>query len=127
MAKNKINKKILIAEDDDDILDILKKRFEIEGFSIVIAKDGQEAVNVTQTEKPDLIISDILMPKLDGLEMAEKIKEFNKNIKIIFLTNVKDKENLDRIKKADNFDCLIKSDLRIDEIVEKVKTKLGIK
>ncbi len=125
--KNKINKKILIAEDDNDILDILKKRFEIDGFFVVSAKDGEEAVRMAESEKPDLIISDVLMPKLDGLKMLEKIKEFNKNIKIIFLTNLKDKENLERIKNAGNFDCLIKSELRIDEIVEKIKDKLGIK
>lgn len=127
IKKNKIDKKILIAEDDDNILDILKKRFEIEGFSVVIAKDGEEAVATAQAEKPDLIISDVLMPKLDGIEMAEKIKGLNKNIKIMLLTNVKDKENLDRIEKAGKFECLIKSDLRIDEIVEKVKIKLGVK
>lgn len=126
MEKPKINKKILIAEDDKDILFILQKRFELEGFSIVPAKDGEEAVTLAKSEKPDLIISDILMPKLNGLEMAEKIKEFNKDIRIMFLTNIKDPEYISKIEKSENFDYLIKSELRIDEIVEKIKASLGV-
>lgn len=123
----KINKKILIVEDDKDILFILKKRFSLEGFSVITAKDGEEALTITENTKPDLIISDVLMPKLGGLEMAEKIKEFNKDVKIMFLTNIKDAEYVDRIEKSGNADYLIKSELRIDEIVDRVKVKLGLK
>jgi len=123
----KINKKILIVEDDKDILFILQKRFAIEGFSVFTAKDGEEAIAIAENSKPDLIISDVLMPKLGGLEMAEKIKEFNKDVKIMFLTNIKDAEYVDRIEKSGNSDYLIKSELRIDEIVDRIKTKLGVK
>ncbi|MDP2741507.1 MAG: response regulator [bacterium] len=125
MEKN--NKKILIVEDDKDILFILKKRFAIEGFSVITATDGEEAITIAENTKPDLIISDVLMPKLGGLEMAEKIKEFNKDIKIMFLTNIKDAEYIDKIEKSGNSDYLIKSELRIDEIVDKVKIKLDVK
>lgn len=126
MDKQKNNKKILIAEDDKDILFILQKRLEVEGFTVISAKDGEEAVTTALSAKPDLIVSDVLMPKLSGLEMAEKIMESNKDIKIMFLTNIKDAEYMDKIKKSENFDYLIKSELRIDEIVDKIKAKLGV-
>ena len=114
-----INKKILIVEDDKDFLDILQKKFIIEGFSVVIAENGEEAIDIVEREKPDLIISDILMPKMDGMTMAKKIKEFNKNIQIIFLTNLENTDYTDDIEKSNEFDYLIKSELRIDEIVAK--------
>ncbi|MCX6718578.1 MAG: response regulator [Candidatus Staskawiczbacteria bacterium] len=120
-------KKILIVEDDKDILFIFKTKFTGEGFSVVIAQDGEEGANVAEKEKPDLILADILLPKMDGLAMAEKIKKSNNTAKIIFLTNMKDTEYINNIKKSGEFDYLIKSDLRIEDIVDKVKIKLGLK
>lgn len=124
MAKT-INKKILIVEDDKDFLAILQKKFTAEGFSIIAAENGEEAIDIAEREKPDLILSDILMPKMDGLAMAKKIKEFNKNVPIIFLTNLKDADYINK-EKSNEFDYLIKSELRIDDIVAKSKTKLGL-
>ncbi len=125
MAKT-INKKILIVEDDKDFLAILQKKFTAEGFSIIAAENGEEAIDIAEREKPDLILSDILMPKMDGLAMAKKIKEFNKNVPIIFLTNLKDTDYTDDMEKSGEFDYLIKSELRIDDIVAKSKIKLGL-
>lgn len=127
MKKDKINKKILIVDDDSDILDIYKKRFELEGFSVVMAKDGEEAVAMAENENPDLIMADILLPLMDGITMAEKIKERNKDAKIIFLTNVKDGEYADKIEKDGGFDYLVKADSNMEQIVERVKAKLGVK
>lgn len=124
--ENKLNKKILIVEDDEDFTSILKIKFTSEGFDVVSAKDGEEGVSLAESEKPDLIISDVLMPKMDGLEMAKKIKGVNKNVIIIFLTNVKDIAYTENPEGLGGSEYLIKADLRINEIVEKVKAKLGI-
>ena len=86
MIKNKINKKILIVEDDKDFLSILQTKFTGEGFLVVLAENGEEGVNMAKKEKPDLVFSDVLMPGMDGIEMAKKIKEFDKNILVVFLT-----------------------------------------
>ena len=123
----KINKKILIVEDDEDFISILKTKFESEGFSIVVAKDGEEGIIVAEKENPDLIVSDILMPKMDGIEMVKKIKESNKNVLVVFLTNIKDDDYIKSIKELGGADYLIKADLRINDIVNKVKNKFGIK
>lgn len=119
---NKINKKILIAEDDKDLLSILKTKFAMEGFSVFTAENGEEGAVVAEREKPDLVISDLLMPKMDGMEMAKKIKESNAGLPIIFLTNIKDPGAGEKT----GFDYLIKSDLRINDIIAKVKIKLGL-
>ncbi len=119
-----INKKILLVEDDEDFLFILQKKFTTEGFSVVTAKDGQEGVVVAQQEKPDLILSDILIPKMDGIDMAKKIWETDAGMPIMFLTNLKDVEDARDPEKK--FDYIIKSDTRIDDIVAKAKAKLGI-
>lgn len=120
------NKKILIVEDDEDFTFILEKKFTIEGFSIFKAKDGKEGINVAKEKKPDLILSDMLMAKVDGMEMAKKIRKFDAKVPIIFLTNVKNEQYTLQMQKSANFDYLIKSDTRIDEIVKKCKEKLGM-
>ena len=125
MAK-KINKKVLIVEDDKDFLSILKTKFTGEGFSIVTAEDGQEGINAAKEEKPDLIFSDVLMPGMDGIEMAKKIREFDKNVLIVFLTNIKDVDYTKNVEGSGEFDYLIKSDLSISDIVDKAKSKLGL-
>jgi DNA-binding response OmpR family regulator len=120
------SKKILIVEDDKDFLFILKTKFTSEGFSVVTAEDGEEGLAAAEREKPDLIIADILMPKMDGIEMAKKIRESDKNVLVIFLTNVKDEDYIKNIENLNEFDYLIKSDSPINDIVEKVKIKLGL-
>lgn len=123
---NKIGKKILIVEDDKDLLAILKTKFSDAGFSVVTAENGEEGASTTENEKPDLIIADILMPKMDGLTMAKKIRQANNQVMIVFLTNTKDADNSIEAGKTDGFEYLIKSDLKINDIIEKVKAKLEI-
>ena len=122
----KIDKKVLIVEDDEDFLSILKIKFESEGFSVVTAENGEEGVSATEKEKPDLILSDVLMPRMNGMEMAKKIRETNKNVSIIFLTNIKDVDYTKNTEESGEFDYWIKSDMPIAEIVEKSKIKLGL-
>ena len=122
-----INKKILIVEDDKDFLSILKIKFTEEGFLVVTAENGEEGIETAAEENPDMIISDVLMPRLDGIEMAKKIKNANPSALIMFLTNLKDAEYIEKIKNFGGFDYIIKSESRISEIVEKSKAKLGIK
>ena|SRR5581483_4792810 len=126
MTTNKPHHKILIVEDDEDFLSILEKKFTMEGFAVVLAKDGQEGVSMAEKEKPELILSDVLIPKMDGIAMAKKIREFNANVPVIFLTNINDVKETIETQKSDDFDYLIKADTPLNDIVQKVKTKLGL-
>lgn len=83
-----MSKKILIVDDEPDILDILKYVLEKEGYKVKKARNGEEAVDKAYEEKPDLILLDIMMPKKDGIEVCRELrsnKKFNDTI-IVFLT-----------------------------------------
>ncbi len=121
----KVGKKILVVEDDEDFSSILKMKFEVSGFSVALAKDGESAVEAALQEKPDLILSDILLPKMNGIEMAKKIKEQDKNVFIVFLTNLTDLSYVQEVKKL-GFDYWVKSELSISDIAEKIRAKLGV-
>jgi len=122
---NKTNKKILIAEDDKSLLSLLEDQLTEAGFSVVTAIDGEEGLALAEKEKPDLFLLDILMPKIDGITMAKKIKEADANALIIFLTNFDDIKHISSAIEVGNSDYLIKSDWKLEDIVKKVKAKLG--
>ena len=121
-----LNKKILIVEDDKDYFFILKTNFEMAGFSVIVAENGEEGLNLIEKEKPDLIILDIMMPIMSGFEMAKKMKEKNITIPIIFLTHLKDADSMSKALEITPTDYIVKSDILPDKIVAEAKKKLGI-
>ena len=123
----KSKNKILIAEDDPSFYNILKERFEEEGIAVLLAQDGKEAASTALRENPDLLLVDILLPLMNGIEAVKKIREKLPNVPVIFLTNVKDSDYASSMKECKEADCLIKSDVHIEQVVDKVKEKLGIK
>jgi DNA-binding response OmpR family regulator len=81
-------KKILIVDDESDILDLLEYNLEKEGYEVIKAMDGEEAIKRAEKEKPDLILLDIMMPKLDGIETCRRIREIPdlQQVYVVFLT-----------------------------------------
>lgn len=121
-------KKVLIVEDDKDFLWILRQSFSNQSFSVVYALDGQEGLDMAVKERPDLIIMDIMLPKMDGIQTAKKIKEQGINSQIIFLTNFKDVDHVNSALEAvGQTDYIVKSDMKVDAIIARVKDKLGVK
>ncbi len=124
---SKTNKKLLIVEDDKSFLWILRQSFEDEGLSVFFAEDGEEGLNMAIKEKPDLILLDILMPKMDGITVAKKLKENGTEAYIMFLTNFKDAEHVSQaVEVVRETDYIVKSDIHIDQIINRVKNKLAI-
>lgn len=122
------SKKILIVEDNKDFLLILRQSLSAEDFSVIYALDGQEGLIKAEAEKPDLIILDILLPKIDGITVAKKLKEKGIESKIIFLTNLKDAEHIsEAVATVGETEYIIKSDLHINDIVSRIKEKLNAK
>lgn len=78
--------KILIVDDEPNILLSLEYLFKKEGFKVFIARDGQEALEIISEDEPQLVLLDIMMPKVDGYEVCRHIKEQHNNIKVVFLT-----------------------------------------
>ncbi len=83
-----MSKKILIVDDDAGIRRLLSKFLEREGFTVVLAEDGLEGVETAKKEQPDLILLDVVMPRMDGLTAARLIKFYKplSEVPIIFLT-----------------------------------------
>lgn len=127
MAIELKEKKILIVEDDPPLLSILKETFTAEGFTVFVAQDGEEGLAVAKKIQPDLVLIDILLPKLDGITMASEIKEAGIDTKMIFLTNLSDVGNITKASAVAFTDYLVKSDWKIDDVVDRVKSKLGVK
>ena len=123
---SKINIKILIVEDDLPLQSALQEAFTNEGFLVLAAGDGQEGLEITKREKPDLVLVDILLPKMDGITMAREIKKLGLGTLMIFLTNVSDVEHIADASEAAYADYLVKSNWSIKDIIGKVKGKLGL-
>jgi DNA-binding response OmpR family regulator len=79
---------VLVVEDDPVILRLLEVNFELEGFGVVLAHDGVEGVDLARSEQPDIVISDIMMPRMSGIELVEALKadEATAKIPIILLS-----------------------------------------
>lgn len=123
------NFKILIVEDDNFLADIYKTKFELEGFKVMVAADGEKGLKTAQSKKPDLILLDILLPKMDGFAVLQKLKEGDdtKNIPVILLTNLGQKEDVQKGLNLGAVDYLIKAHFNPAETVEKVKKVLCFK
>jgi len=78
------NKKILIIEDENFLLDMYRMKFEKEGYTVFTSLTGEEGVRIAQKEKPDLILLDLVMPKMDGYQVLKKLKadKRTKDIKV---------------------------------------------
>jgi len=119
-------KKILIAEDEEPIRAVMYDALVAEGFSVSVAGDGQEALVGVSEQKPDLILLDVLMPRMDGTAVLKELRssEDTKHIPVILLTNLDELDTVSRAVDADATDYIVKADWSIQDIVTKIKTKL---
>ncbi|OGD23221.1 hypothetical protein A2Z10_03755 [Candidatus Azambacteria bacterium RBG_16_47_10] len=125
---DQIKKTVLIVEDEPSLQRALGDHFSREGISVLSAKNGQEGLEVALREHPGVILLDIVMPVMDGMTMLTKLREdvWGKDAHVILLTNLVDNKEIVEAMKTGVFDYLVKSDWKIDDVVEKVKQKLGI-
>ncbi len=100
--------KVLIAEDDRDFGNILTQYITISGFDVTLGRDGKEAWELFNQQKPDICVLDVMMPEMDGFTLAEKIKELQPDVPIIFLTAKSLKEDIVRGLKIGADDYITK-------------------
>jgi DNA-binding response OmpR family regulator len=115
--------KLLIVDDEKGITDSLKDFFEYRGFSVRAANSGEEALEMVNLDKPDMVFLDIRMKGMSGLECLANIKKIDKNIKVIMLTIHEEKEIVDRAKEL-GADEYITKPFRIDYLEEVVIKKV---
>jgi len=118
--------KILVVEDEDFLLDLYQTKLIQEGYEVIIAENGVEGLEMAQQHLPNLILLDILMPRVDGYEMLKKVKADNKlrNIPVIIFSNLSQKEEIEKGLKLGAKDFIIKTSVTPAELVNKVKEYL---
>ncbi|MCK5211821.1 response regulator [Candidatus Parcubacteria bacterium] len=120
-------KKILVVEDVSFLQNAIKMVLEDAGYDVLTASDGLAGLNAATTKKPDLILLDIMMPKMDGMTMLKKLRQHpaGKRVPVIILTNLSSEEKLIEANKEGVTDYFIKSDWEIEELPDLVANKLG--
>lgn len=118
--------KILLVEDEEILLTALSEELKQEGFEVVGAKDGAEGVEKAASEKPDLVLLDLVMPRLDGIGALKQMKEQDntKDIPVVILTNLSDYDKISDALSLGAMDYLVKANYRLEELVVKIKTVL---
>ncbi len=119
--------KILLVEDDNNLREIYEARLQAEGYVIASAKDGEEALVVAKSEKPDLIISDVMMPKISGFEMLDILRNTPglQDSKVIMLTALGQAEDQSRASHLGADRYLVKSQVTLEDIVKVAHELLG--
>lgn len=122
------NKTILVVEDEEALRNILTEELKREGFSVLEASDGDTGLKTALEKHPDLILLDIILPKMDGLTFIEHLRRdtWGKEVSVIVLTNLSDALTIERAVEASVFDFLVKTDWKVEEVIAKVKTKLHL-
>ncbi|GMQ95437.1 MAG: hypothetical protein BMS9Abin13_551 [Patescibacteria group bacterium] len=124
---NKGNKKILIVEDEEPMRMVLADKLTMEGFSVLEAKDGVEGLEIALKDRPDLILLDIIMPRMDGLTMLERLRENEccKDTLVILLTNLGRSDKITKVLEGGNVDFMIKAEWTLKDTIKKIKEKLS--
>ena len=122
-------KKILIIEDDLVLQKTLAEYLVSENFDVAKASDGESGLAMSLSEKPDLILLDIILPKKDGHEVLKAIKENEKtkHVPVVLLTNLDGISDVEKALALGATTYLVKADYKLEEVTEKVKDILGIK
>lgn len=121
--------KIAIIEDDPVISQMYRMKFEADGFEVELANNGKRGVALAETFSPDLILLDIQMPEMNGVEALKIIrsKSWGKDIPVIILTNLGEEESSKEIRTLGVKSYIVKANLTPRQVVQRVKDALGIK
>lgn len=121
-----MSKKILIVEDDKFLRELIGQKLVKEGYDILEAVDGEEGLKKVKSEKPDMVLLDLILPSIDGFEVLSRIKEDVGPVAppIIILSNLGQKEDVEKGLKLGAVDYLIKAHFTPGEIIEKVRSIL---
>ena len=127
MTKNQTKKKILLIEDEEVLTNLLQKKLTSEGYQVATAANGVEGLEKMKQDKPDLVLLDIIMPKMGGFEVMEEMKKDKKlaNILLMIISNSGQPVELERARKLGAKDWLIKTEFDPKEVIEKVNNLIS--
>ena len=128
MNEQKVSKKILLVEDDVALGDVYKTRLEMEGFDVKLVADGEVALTAAIEFKPDLMVLDVMMPKINGFDVLDILRTTPEtmNIRVIMLTALSQAKDKERAQQLGADDYLVKSQVVISDVVARIKHHLGL-
>jgi CheY-like chemotaxis protein len=117
---------ILVAEDDKFLSKVYLKKLDKEGYEVVHATNGEEAVKLAREKNPDLVLMDLIMPIKDGFEALTELKadEKTKNIKVVVLSNLSQDEDRKRVMDLGAVEYAVKANINFSEVLEIIKKHL---
>jgi DNA-binding response OmpR family regulator len=119
--------KILLIEDDPLIVKIYKTRLSADGYEVISADNGQDGLKLAMENPPNLIVLDIMMPKMDGFGVLEKLRteENTKQVPILVYSNLGAEDEIQRARKLGATEFIVKANISPTEMVTKIKHYLG--
>lgn len=115
--------KVVLVEDDKFLQKILVTKFTKEGFDVRASSDAEQGLQMILTEAPDIVLLDLILPRMSGFDLLTELKANGKTKKIpvVILSNLGQEEDINRAKSLGALDFLVKADISINEVVQKVK------
>lgn len=122
-----MSKKVLIIEDDEFLRAIAAKKIQGDGYEVAVAADGPSAVPTAETEKPDLILLDLLLPGLSGFDVLAKIRSLEafKTTPVLIFSNLGEQDDIAKAKSLGATDFLVKANFTLEEVSSKIKSYLS--
>ena len=119
-------RRILLVDDEPSIVKMVGKRLEIEGFDVLVAMDGQDGLSKAQTERPDLIVLDLMLPKLNGYEVCTMLKQDARYQKIpVVLFTARAQEKDEKLGMECGANAFVRKPFRSQELLEKIQTLIS--
>ena len=124
---NKLVKKVLLIEDESVLLELLSGKFKDSGFEVSCAQSAEAGIKLALQNHPDLILLDLILPKMDGLTMLKKLRkdEWGKRVPVIILSNLNDQRKVSEAMKIGVYDFLVKSNVKLSDVVKEVREVLS--
>lgn len=121
-------KRILLVEDDDSLANVYLTRLQAEGFDVRRVADGEEALASARTYKPDLVLLDVMMPKVSGFDVLDILRNTPEtaNLKVIMLTALSQESDEARARALGVDDYLVKSQVVISDVIDRIRHHLGM-
>lgn len=126
MKKTNSEKKVLIIEDESSLLELLVEKFKESGFKVNYAQSAEAGLRLALQGQPDLVLLDIILPKMDGLTMLKKLRQnsWGMSVPVIILSNLSDRKKVSEAMRMGVYDFLVKSDVKLADIVKEVREVL---
>src|SRR3989338_4845702 len=120
-------KRILLVEDDEFLAELYATKLNLEGFEVSLATDGEKGLRLAKEQEPDLVLLDIVLPKMDGFEVLRQLKlgKKTKEMPVILLTNLSQKDEVSRGLSLGANDYMIKAHFMPSEVIKKIKQVIG--